>query len=95
MIPRGRLVRAARTLLGWTQEDLAHYAGVPRNAVSGLELDQKDTRLTTVEKVNAALERAGLKFVDETPEFERGLTLYKERAPSPHMHRWPPRPRRR
>lgn len=54
----GRNVRAARKRKGWTQEDLAHEAGLAPVQISRIERGVREVRLTTVLKLLAALDVA-------------------------------------
>jgi transcriptional regulator with XRE-family HTH domain len=60
-------IKAARSLLGWSQEDLAGASGVSIPTVKRLEASvgalggREDTGL----KLTAALERAGVEFIAE------------------------------
>lgn len=51
----GQAVRAARQRLGWSQEQLAHAAGLDRTYVSGLERGRRNPALTTQQKIADAL----------------------------------------
>lgn len=57
-----RQIRAARALLGWSQQELADKAIVSVNAVRRLERSQVDPRLSTIASVKGALENAGVEF---------------------------------
>lgn len=57
-----RQIRAARGLLGWSQQQLADKAIVSRNTVAQLERGEVDPRLSTVEAVRKALVKAGIEF---------------------------------
>lgn len=60
-----RQVRAARTLLGWTQETLAEKALVSLTALKRLEsLSGLGTHETTRDQVQRSLERAGIVFIE-------------------------------
>jgi len=60
-----RQVRAARALLGWTQEMLADKALVALTALKRLESEsEKPVRHETRHQVVKALEAAGIEFVD-------------------------------
>jgi transcriptional regulator with XRE-family HTH domain len=52
----GRNVRAARLNREWTQEDLAHAAGLNVVQVSRIERGAREVRLTTVVKLLTALD---------------------------------------
>ncbi|MBV8977366.1 MAG: helix-turn-helix transcriptional regulator [Alphaproteobacteria bacterium] len=56
-------IRAARALLRWSQQDLADKAIVSINAVTRLERDEVDPRMSTVSAVEKALTKAGITFL--------------------------------
>ncbi|MCF8470412.1 MAG: helix-turn-helix domain-containing protein [Parvibaculum sp.] len=58
-----RQIRAARALLGWSQQQLADKAIVSLNAVTRLERGEVDSRLSTVGAVQKALSEAGIEFL--------------------------------
>jgi transcriptional regulator with XRE-family HTH domain len=60
-------IRAARALLNWTVRDLAERAGVHRNTVTRTETDATGPGHATA-AIRAALEAAGVIFVDENGE---------------------------
>src|SRR5215470_15013082 len=72
-----RQIRAARALLGWSQQQLADKAIVSLNAVTRLEKGKVDSRLSTVSAVERALTKAG---VDFWPAGERGEVEESERV---------------
>ena len=57
--------RAARGLLGWSQQQLADAAGVGVVTVRQLENGQAQPRRATVSVITAALEEAGVEFITE------------------------------
>ena len=57
--------RAARALLGWSQQDLADRARVGIVTVRQLEAGVHEPRRATLEVVRRALETAGVVFIDE------------------------------
>jgi predicted transcriptional regulator len=59
-----RQIRAARALLGWSQQQLADKAIVSLNAVVRLESGVVDSRISTVQAVQKALVKAGIEFLD-------------------------------
>ena len=65
-----RQIKAARALLGWSQEHLSMAARVSVPTIKRLEAEEgwlggrSETRL----KLRAALERAGIIFIDENGE---------------------------
>ena len=57
-------VRAARALIGWSETQLADAAGVPISIVERFETGAPDPiAANAVEKMRAALERAGVVFI--------------------------------
>ncbi len=71
-------IRAARALLNWTVRDLADRAGVHRNTVTRAETDATGPGHATA-AIRAALEAAGVIFVDENGEGP-GVRLRKAKA---------------
>ncbi len=69
----------ARAALGWTTQDLAQKAGVGANTVNRFEAGQ-DARMSSVDKMRAALDAAGIIFVDENGEGP-GVRLKKGALP--------------
>jgi predicted transcriptional regulator len=59
-----RQIRAARALLGWSQQQLADKAIVSLNAVARLEKGIVDSRISTLLAIQKALARAGIEFLD-------------------------------
>jgi len=77
MITSGQ-VRAARALLGWTQEKLADRAVVALTALKRLEADPRAVREDTRHRVHRALQTAGIAFVD----FDYGEGIILLRSPA-------------
>ena len=57
--------RAARGLLGWSQQELARQAGVGIVTVHQLETGVSQPRRATLDVIRRALESAGIEFIDE------------------------------
>jgi transcriptional regulator with XRE-family HTH domain len=57
--------RAARGLLGWSQLDLAKFAGIGVVTVHQFESNASQPRRATVEVVRRAFESAGVEFIDK------------------------------
>jgi transcriptional regulator with XRE-family HTH domain len=62
-----RQIKAARALLGWSQEQLAAYSGVSVPTIKRLEAQDGKLggRIDTGEKIGMALEKAGIDFIAE------------------------------
>ena len=64
-----RQIKAARSLLGWSQDDLAAHSGVSKPTIGRLEsyetADAIGGRRETAEKLVAALKSAGIQFIPE------------------------------
>lgn len=58
-----RQIRAARALLGWSQQELADKAIVSLNALARLESGKVDPRASTLEAIEMALSKAGIEFL--------------------------------
>ncbi|QEL21730.1 helix-turn-helix transcriptional regulator [Bosea sp. F3-2] len=75
-------LRAARALLGWSQDDLAAQSGVSKPTIARLELGTGELAgyASTRDKVTGALEAAGVIFVPENGE-GAGVRLRKSAMP--------------
>lgn len=62
---RGPQVKAARELLGMTQEQLSVAAGVSRPTLRDIEAETGDPKRSSLEKVRAYLQGRGIRFVDD------------------------------
>jgi predicted transcriptional regulator len=62
-----RQIKAARELLAWSQEEIAKASGVSLPTIKRLEAADGDLggRPETSEKIIAALEKAGVEFLDD------------------------------
>lgn len=58
-----RQIRAARALLGWSQQQLGDKAIVSLNAVTRLEKGSVDSRSSTIIAIQKALTKAGVEFI--------------------------------
>jgi transcriptional regulator with XRE-family HTH domain len=70
--------RAARGLIRWTQPDLAKAAGVSDVTVRKFENEQATPQRASLQVMRAALESAGVIFVEENGEGP-GVRMKKER----------------
>jgi transcriptional regulator with XRE-family HTH domain len=77
-----RQIKAARALLGWSQADLAQRSGVSEPTVARLESADGELggRQDTVEKMQTAIEAAGVEFIEENGG-GAGVRLRKLRPP--------------
>jgi transcriptional regulator with XRE-family HTH domain len=63
-----RQIKAARSLLGWSQDDLAERSGISKPTIGRLESQDSKTvggRAETAAALVAALEKAGIEFIVE------------------------------
>ena len=76
-----RQVKAARSLLAWSQEELATAADVSIPTIKRLEAQDGPLggRDETGVKIRSALEKAGIEFIDENGG-GAGVRLTKRRA---------------
>lgn len=73
-------IRAARGLLNWTVRDLSEAAGVHRNTVTRIEMDQTGAGPAIV-AIQAALEAAGVVFLPDGEHVEGvGLKRKQQKA---------------
>ena len=75
-------IRAARSVLGWTNVELALKSGVGSatlkryEAVSGVPLSRKDN----LARIKAAFEAAGIEFIG-TPDDAPGIRIHRPKSP--------------
>ncbi len=76
-------LKAARALLGWSQDRLAQASGVGASTIKRMETREGSIggHADNVWKIEAALEDAGISFLDESDVDGVGVRLKK----------WPPR----
>jgi predicted transcriptional regulator len=70
-----RQIRAARALLGWSQQDLADKAIVSLNAITRLERGEVDPRLSTVTAVQKAITKAGVELIADDDRKGEGVRM--------------------
>ena len=70
-----RQIRAARSLLGWTQQELADKSIVSLNAVARLESGKVDSRVSTLGAIQRALETGGILFLSADRDLGEGVRL--------------------
>ncbi|MGO9238383.1 MAG: helix-turn-helix domain-containing protein [Methylocella sp.] len=78
-----RQIKAARALLAWSQGDLAEASGVSEPTIARLESVEGEIggRADTVQKILAALEKAGCIFLEENGDGP-GVRLRKTKRKS-------------
>jgi transcriptional regulator with XRE-family HTH domain len=57
-------IRAARSLLGWKQSDLATASDLSLTAMNNIERGASDPRASTLDGIQKALEAAGIEFTN-------------------------------
>lgn len=72
----GRLVKAARAALGWSQNDLCKHSGMSGATVTDIENGTGDPRRSSVDAVEAAFRKAGVVFTDDGTRV--GLTIERD-----------------
>lgn len=72
----GAQIRIARTAVRWTAEDLAENSGVGARTIKRIEAFDglPDSTISTVSKLKAALETAGIEFIG-TPDDRPGIRI--------------------
>ena len=64
---QGRLIAAARSLLGWSQDELARRANIARKTLVGIERESGNPKRASERAVVEILEAEGVRF-EETSE---------------------------
>lgn len=77
MFPTARQIRAARGLLGLTQEDLAKQANVGYTSLRRIESGRGDPRVSTLKALQSALEAQGVQFLPSTDSEGEGVRMKK------------------
>jgi transcriptional regulator with XRE-family HTH domain len=58
-------IRAARGLVNWSVRELSERSGIHRNTITNFETGKSGGDESTVTAIRAALESAGVEFIDE------------------------------
>jgi transcriptional regulator with XRE-family HTH domain len=74
-------IRAARALLGWRQEDIAEAAKISIATIRRIESQEQllTGNVSTLLKIQAAFEQAGIQFIDEDETGGLGLRMAKKK----------------
>jgi DNA-binding XRE family transcriptional regulator len=75
-----RMMRVARALLELSQEELAERAGVGRQTIVRIEAGGKGVAFDAVDRVRAALEKAGVVFLPSTADHGPAIALKKSKS---------------
>ncbi|MGD9649967.1 MAG: multiprotein-bridging factor 1 family protein [Dongiaceae bacterium] len=59
-------IRAARALLNWSQATLAENSNIAISSIKNIENEQSIPRAETIRLIQAALEQAGIEFLDRS-----------------------------
>jgi transcriptional regulator with XRE-family HTH domain len=75
-------IRAARALLGWRQQDLSEAAGVGTATIQRIEKSTSTITgyVSTLLRIQAAFESAGVLFIDDDGAAGIGLRLAKKKV---------------
>lgn len=79
-------VRAARFALHWSQADLAHASGVSEVSIARMESGAISPRLSTLSKVQHALETAGVTITLNQPPGGYTLALSADAVKTSRRH---------
>lgn len=80
MSPRPEQIRAARSLLGWSQNDLATRAGVAVSTLADFERGQRNPVPNNALAIRQALESAGIQFTENGVSHGFHWTFMTERG---------------
>jgi transcriptional regulator with XRE-family HTH domain len=74
-------LRAARALLGWRQEDVARAAKISVATIRRIESQEGTLTgyVSTLLKIQAAFEQAGIQFIDDDEAGGFGLRMSKKK----------------
>ena len=74
-------IKAARSLLGWRQQDLSQAADVGLATIQRIEKSDGPVsgNYTTVLRIQAAFEKAGIQFTEEDASGGIGVRLMKKK----------------
>jgi transcriptional regulator with XRE-family HTH domain len=74
-------IRAARALLGWRQENIAEAAKISVATIRRIESQEQllTGNVSTLLKIQAAFEQAGIQFIDEDETGGFGLRMAKKK----------------
>jgi transcriptional regulator with XRE-family HTH domain len=78
---RSAQIRAARALLGWRQEDLSKASGVGTATIYRIEKSDSSVigYASTLVRIQAAFEQAGIQFIDDDEQGGFGLRMAKKK----------------
>lgn len=65
-MPTIEQIRAARALIGWSQKDLADHADLSQTGVARIENGTNQPNSSTIAKIRAAFDKAGVEFLDSS-----------------------------
>ncbi|MBO6560254.1 MAG: helix-turn-helix domain-containing protein [Nisaea sp.] len=81
MLPGHKILRGARSVLGWSQPELAKRAKVSLPTVTRVE-GGKDSRRGTIEAIVRSLQEGGIQFLPPTDSEGEGIRLRPDKDPS-------------
>ena len=70
-----RQIKAARSLLGWSQQNLADKAILSLNTIKQLEVGKTDPKTSTLMAIKTTLESAGVEFLPASGNRGEGVRL--------------------
>lgn len=75
-------IRAARALLGWRQSDLSKLSGVGTATIQRIEKSDRPITgyVSTLLKIQAAFEKAGVQFIEEDESGGIGLRMNRRKS---------------
>lgn len=73
----GAQVRAARSLLGWSQTRLCEEAGISRATLNDIENEKGDPRRSSMEAVRTAFSSHGIRFSEDA----ESISVHMQKPP--------------
>src|SRR4029453_18256437 len=81
LVISSRQIRAARGLLGWTQEQLAQAAAISRSTLAAIEKDTGNPTLDIIARIRTVLESKQVEFLAQEGVRLREPTIYYDDNP--------------
>lgn len=80
--------RAARALLGWTQDDLAHHSGISKTSINNYERGLSNPKGTSLQQLRECFEGSGIEFLGSQGVTRRHDIVNVLRGPDAGVQLW-------
>jgi transcriptional regulator with XRE-family HTH domain len=72
-------IRAARAILGWSQDELASAAHVSKPTIADFERHAREPMVNNLSAIRRACEEAGIQFIEEEEDGRIGVLFIKSK----------------